>query len=533
MSKKNQNLIDRIAEEARKGRISRRDFMHYSVAAGLTASTATGLWTTSAAAQPKSGGTFRWGIHDGNTSDTHDPGTYLTRVMIFLAHTHRSYLTMINGDGSLGPDLADSWEASEDASEWTFTLTENASFHSGKKLTADDVIASLNHHRGDDTTSAAKALLTDVTDITKDGDYVVKVALSRGNADFPFVFTDYHLAILPAKDGKVDWQAKDGCGPYKLIEFNPGVVARFERHTEDWTDERGFFEAVEMLSIVDLNARTTALVSGDVHSIDKLDLKTVGLLGRKPGVEINSVAGPQYYTFAAHTNTAPFDDVNVRLALKHSINREEIVEKILFGHGTVGNDNPIGPSYRYHNPDLPQIEFDPDKAKFYLKEAGLDSLNVRLSAADAAFPGAVDTAVLYQNSAKTAGITIDVNRVPNDGYWADIWLKDPFCAVYWGGRPTEDQIFSTAYAEGAAWNETKWSNDRFNELLVAARAELDEDKRRSMYYEMQELVTMDGGSILPMFANFVFANSDKIVHGDMASNYDVDGERWMERWSFA
>jgi peptide/nickel transport system substrate-binding protein len=68
---------------------------------------------------------------------------------------------------------------------------------------------------------------------------------------------------------------------------------------------------------------------------------------------------------------------------------------------------------------------------------------------------------------------------------------------------------------------------------VAARAELDEDKRRAMYFEMQELVTLDGGTVLPMFANYVFANSDKIVHGEMASNYDVDGERWMERWSFA
>ena len=122
MTKKDQMLIDRLAEAARTGNVSRRSFMHFSLAAGLTASAATGLWTTKAAAQPKSGGTFRWGIHDGNTSDTHDPGTYVTRTGIFLAHTHRSYLTMINGDGSLGPDLADSWEASEDASQWTFEI---------------------------------------------------------------------------------------------------------------------------------------------------------------------------------------------------------------------------------------------------------------------------------------------------------------------------------------------------------------------------------------------------------------------------
>ncbi len=109
---KDAEMLERLESAARTGGISKRDFLRYSVLAGLTASTATGLWSTKAKAQPKQGGTFRWGIHDGNTSDSHDPGTYLTRVMIFLAHTHRSYLTMIMGDGSLGPDLAESWEAS-------------------------------------------------------------------------------------------------------------------------------------------------------------------------------------------------------------------------------------------------------------------------------------------------------------------------------------------------------------------------------------------------------------------------------------
>ena len=102
-----------------------------------------------------------------------------------------------------------------------------------------------------------------------------------------------------------------------------------------------------------------------------------------------------------------------------------------------------------------------------------------------------------------------------------------------GGRPTEDQIFSTAYASGAAWNDSSWSNARFDELLVQARAELNEDRRRAMYSEMQQLVSEDGGTVLPMFANFVFATNGKIAHGEFASNFDMDGERWMERWWFA
>ena len=96
------------------------------------------------------------------------------------------------------------------------------------------------------------------------------------------------------------------------------------------------------MSVVDQNARTTALVSGDVHVADRLDLKTVGLLTRDPNLNIHSVAGNQHYTFAMSCNKEPFTDVNVRRALKHAVNREELVEKILFGYGSVGNDHPIG-----------------------------------------------------------------------------------------------------------------------------------------------------------------------------------------------
>ena len=95
-------------------------------------------------------------------------------------------------------------------------------------------------------------------------------------------------------------------------------------------------------------------------------------------------------------------------------------------------------------------------------------------------------------------------------------------------------MFSTAYASGAAWNDTAWEHARFNELLVAARAEADEDTRRTMYAEMQQIVRDEGGVIVPMFASYVFATSDKVATPEqMGSNWDLDGERWMERWSFA
>lgn len=513
-------------------RTSRRTFL--GSAAALAASGAVpGLWPHAARAEPKRGGTIRAAKGHGQTGDTLDPGTFINGYMTALAYGVHGYLTGVAVDGAIEPQLAESWEASPDAKVWRFKIRPGVTFHSGKPLALEDVVASINHHRGDKTTSAAAPLFAGVVNVTTEGKDIVAVELESGNADFPFVFADYHLGIMPAEGESVDWRSGNGCGPYKLMDFQPGVVSRLERFEHDWTQDRGFFDAVELLSVVDLNARTTALVSGEVDTIDKLDLKTVALLGRRPGVEIASIAGPQFYSFAMDCGADPYTDRNVRLALKYGIDRQALVDKILFGHGTVGNDQPIGPSYRFHDPALAQRAYDPDKAKFHLKEAGLDRVQVTLSAADAAFPGAVDAAQLYQAAAAAAGIDLTVNRVPNDGYWADVWLKAPFCAVYWGGRPTEDQILTTEFETGQAWNDSRWSNPRFDELLVQARGELDEAKRRAMYGEMQALVSEDAGVVLPMFANFVFANSTKIAHGKFASNFDCDGERWMERWWFA
>jgi peptide/nickel transport system substrate-binding protein len=268
--------------------------------------------------------------------------------------------------------------------------------------------------------------------------------------------------------------------------------------------------------------------------IDQADVATLPMLERAPGVKILSISGNAHYCFPMDSRAAPYSDNNVRLALKYAVDRQEMVDKILGGHGSICNDNPIGPANRFFNPDMEAKSYDPDKAKFHLKEAGMDTLEVTLKAADAAFSGAVDAAVLYSERAAAAGITITVDRVPDDGYWDNVWMKEPFVADYWGGRPTEDLMFSTAYASGAPWNESFWENARFNELLVAARSELDQDKRRDMYHEMQQLVSFEGSTVIPMYNNYLMAVSDKVGHPEqIAANWNFDGFRAVERWWFA
>ena len=514
-------------------KIGRRDFLAGAAAVGAMTAASSFTLSDARGQTPKKGGTLRIAMAHGNTNDNYDPAVWANAYTQVFATARHGYLTEVAADGSLVGELAESWEASSDASVWTFSLRQGVEYHSGKTVTPEDVVASINYHRGDQSTSAAKPIVAPITDIKVDGQNVV-FTLEGGNADFPFIMSDYHLPIMPSKDGKIDKTSADGCGGYVVKDFDPGVRASLERNPNYWKSDRAHFDAIELLSVLDPAARQSALLTGTVDVIDQVDLKTVALLSRAPGVKVLSTTGTQHYTFAMDTRAAPFSDNNVRLALKHAIDRQELVDKILFGYGAVGNDHPIGASQRYYAGDLEQNAYDPDKAKYYLKQAGLDSLEVSLSAADAAFGGAVDAAVLYSARAEKAGIKIKVVREPNDGYWSDVWMKKPWSAVYWGGRPTEDWMFATAYAADAAWNDTFWNHERFNALLIEARSELDEGKRAEMYREMQEILRTNGGVVIPMFASYVMAHSEKVKHPEtVAANWTLDGFRAIERWWLA
>lgn len=198
----------------------------------------------------------------------------------------------------------------------------------------------------------------------------------------------------------------------------------------------------------------------------------------------------------------------------------------------MGNDQPIAPNIPYYAA-LEQREYDPEKAKFHLKKAGMESLSVQLSLSDAVYAGAVDMGNLYAQSAAKAGIAIEVINEPTDSYWSNVWLKKAFVGSNYGQRATPDMVFSTFYRDGAPWNSTKWSNARFQELLVAAKAELDEKKRGEMYGEMQLLCRDEGGTIVPFFQNFLSARNQKVQHQEhVSSEWQLDGGRAYQRWWF-
>lgn len=514
--------------------MTRRRFGGLAMTSG--AALALGGLGSTARAEPARRGRLRIGASGSNASESWDPATWGLSVMMNVGGFGAVYnnLVEIRGGGDLVPELAESFEPAEGGKVWRFTIRQGVTFSDGRMLTPADVAASLNHHRGEDSTSSAKPIVEPIEDISVDGDVVV-ITLEAANADFPFLLADYHLVIGPAgDDGKVDWSQHIGTGGYTVSEYSVGSRMLLTRRGDYWKDGAAWFDEVEIIGIDDVAARMNAVMTGEVDVITSADISTVDRLARVPNLIVDEVTGTQQFTIPMFTDVAPFNDLNVRLALKYAIDRQEMVDKILYGHGRVAYDNPIAPANRYFDADLQPFEYDPDKARHYLQQAGLDGLSVDLHAADAAFQGAVNTAVLFAEQASKAGININVVREPNDGYWSNVWTKMPFVMAYWQGRPTEDWMFSQVYASTAPWNDTHWKNERFDQLLVDARAELDDDKRRQMYQEMQSLVANDGGVIIPMYANYVSVRSDQVQNdGNVSSVSELDGSKIADRWWFA
>jgi len=376
-----------------------------------------------------------------------------------------------------------------------------------------------------------------IAEVSADGKHAVKVTLKGGDADFPFILSDYHLNVCPSNgDGTIDWQSGIGTGGYVLKDHAPGDRSLTTRNPNYWKEGHAHFDEVETYQIADVNARTSALRSGAIEAMQGVEVKTVHLLKRVPGVVVKSVTGNKQITLPMRTDTAPYDNNDLRTAVKYIIDRKQWLESIAFGFGELGNDSPVGPAniYRATNEELPQREYDVDKAKFHLKKAGHSKISLQFHAADTGFTGSLDAAQLMRETAAPAGIDIEIVREPNDGYWSNVWMKKPWVACYWSGRPTENWIFSQIYAADASWNDTYWKHDRFNELLIQGRAELDADKRREIYVEMQRIVHNEGGVALPLFMSDVMAHSDKIMTPDtIGNNLEMDGAKSGERWWFA
>lgn len=516
--------FESMAKLASQGRLSRRAFLGRAVALGASAALAGSLADRAFAQSPVKGGILKAGLRGGASSDSLDPALISSQLPINFCKMWGEFLARMTPNAELENLIAEEFGASDKGRIWTIKIRDGIEFHNGKTVTAEDVAATLKRHSDAKSQSGAYGILRNITGIKAAGKEVI-VTLATPDVDFPYLMTDYHLVIQP--NGGIDNPAAGiSAGPYKVTVNEPGVRHGGEKFKNYWQgDDLGHADQIEIIVINDATARVAALQSGHVHMIDGIEPKVVDLVKRVPGVTIETATGKSLNVFNMFYDTAPFSDNNMRMALKLAMDREQMLQRILRGYGEVGNDFPINSAYPLFPDDIPQRNFDPDQAKHYYKKSG-HSGPIVLRTSDVAFPGAVDAAQLYQQSCAQAGITIEVKREPSDGYFSAVWNKQPFSLSEWSGRATQDQMYSTAYLSSSDWNDTRFSDEKFDNLIVAARGEFDPAKRKQIYHDAAMVLHETGGLIVPFFNQWINAvASDKVggwvkdPNDDMSNGY--------------
>ena len=441
------------------------------------------------------------GLAPGSTTDSLDPTTYSIQVPITIGFQFRNRLVGTDLAGAAVGELAESWEALEGAKRWVFKLRRGVTFSNGKDLTAADVVYSLYRHCGPQSKSGAKGQMDVIEEVKQTAPLEVTISLKSPNADLAHLMSDYHLLIQPEGERP---DSGIGTGPFILDVVQPGVRYLARRNSNYWRGDRPHVDSVETLVINDPTARVSALVSGQVHAITRVEPKVVAMLRKTPGIEVMATAGRGYYSFLMHCDTPPFDNADLRLAMKYAVDRKGMLERILSGYGRIGNDSPINGAYPFHPDDIAQRLYDPDRAAFHYKRSGHSGALV-LHTSDHVYPGAVDAAVLYRESAARAGIEIEVRREPGDSYATTVWRVVPFCASYSTGRATQDQVMSKSFKTDAVWNDSNWHRPAFDKIINEARAELDPTRRKALYREANLMIVEDGGAIIPVFNDYIDA----------------------------
>lgn len=517
-------------QSSQPGALSRRSLLKSSLAATAFAMSGTTMPAFAASEMPKTGGHLKLGLSGGASTDTLDPAGYISALQYVLGRTWGDTLVETHPQtGKAVPSLAESWDSKENSTVWTFKIRKGVRFHDGSLLTANDVVMTLRRHSDKASKSGALGYLASVKDVSSSGEDVT-ITLTEGNVDLPLILSANHLVIQP-KGGTENPNAGIGTGPYKIVKNDPGVRISFEKNKEDWNPNRGWVDTVEIISMPDVTARTAALASGQVHFINALNPNTVQMLERMKKLTIINTPSRSHYTMPMLIDQKPFDNADLRLALKYAIDRQAVLKQVLGGYGTLGNDIPVNASFDYFPEGIPQRAFDPDKAAFHFKKSGFDGV-IPIFAADV-MQGGVDMAAIFQDGAKKAGIKVELNRVPTDGYWKNVWRNKPFCVSYFGQRPTQDLIYSIEFYSKAPSNESKFDNPKFDSLLISARAERDEAKRKEMYAEMANIVRDESGSIIPVFNNYLNASGPALkgyvadVGNDLSNGY-VASRVWLE-----
>jgi peptide/nickel transport system substrate-binding protein len=459
------------------------------------------------AAKARAGGSLRVGVAGGSAKVGVDAHRLTTDPEIARAFQLYEPLAIRNPDYELEMLLAESIEADQRPDMWTVRLREGVLFHDGRPVTADDVIFSIRRIVDPKVrkTGAASLAGVDIARTQKVDARTVRVALEAPNAGFPDELCQYFNGIVPQ-----DYQPANpvGTGPFRFEELVPGRRSTFVKNPDYWGAGAPQLDEVVIFDFPDDTARVDALLTGKLDAITNVPTAQIERLEGNSSFKLLTAETGAWQPFTMRVDTAPFDDVRVRQAMRLIVDREQMVEQALGGQGTPAND-----LYARYDPDyasdLPQRAQDLDRARSLLRAAGRGDLRVELVTAPV-YNGIVEAAQVLARQAKGAGVEIGVREVDSDTFFGAGYLRWPFAQDFWFTRPYLAQV-AQGSLKGSPFNETHWNHPAFVKLIDEARAELDDGRRKELLHAAQAIEHEEGGYIVWSFSNQVDAYSAEVA----------------------
>jgi len=484
---------------------SRRNFLKgvggLTVAAGVMSFGS--LEASAAPMAPKSGGTLRVGVV-GSATDIID-GQYIVSKAD-QARLKAGFETLMTFNEKFEPVLTDGLAQSVKAVSSTkavVKLKPGLKFHNGKAVTADDVIYSFSRLLDPSQTTTGKGLraFLDVSGMVKKDNLTVEFNLKAPNVQFIRGFANYTWTIVPV--GYTGGAAANqiGTGPYVLQSFTPGRESVHVKNKNYWDKGKPYFDEVRIIDFADKSALVNALIAKQIDAAVDINFADWDTLKSKKHIKVRETSSGGWLAMCMRVDTAPFNNVNVRRAMRLIVDRRQMVSQVLSGHGMIGNDL-YGYVGDYNVGNLPQRKQDIKQAVELLKKAGYSKANPLVF--DAHAP--TDTGGLIamvnafaEQAKKTDGVVVVTPKITAD-YWDAQYMIAPFHTTYWSGRTYLEQV--TASID--TYQETKWApqGSAFRAKFMQATGEVNAEKRKKLIAELQKDEYDNGGYIIPVLNNF-------------------------------